>query len=908
MLGAIGAPVPPPAPVAGFLALLKPLAGNLERAACVDGFDVALHVPSVRHDWPVAISPVAGAGCEPAVFIVPVAPAAPGPRRFRLRFLPPIAAVQVPALAVVSETDFESLREAAALLSTDLAGAAQSLQPAPVVRLVVAAADLVPAAMALHLPAFGVVEIDDFERLRQLAALLASDLAGPAQSLQPAPVVRLVVAAADLVPAAMALHLPVFGAAEIDDFERLRQLAALLTTDLAGAAQSLQPAPVARLVAPAVALGRAESDAQAAALSLPKLAPIAALSHGLWRTMPLGMNQPAQASGGTAHPHDDAAPLPVPPAERLPRFDTAACFDPPPAPGKTVVRPPASEAWMASPAAAPVARTVLPAMADCAADTLGPLDLPRAVEPLTLAVPPRLPACSEWQAAPGPAASLVDAIPSLIADPVLSIEVRLPGLPSWQATDSPQFTSPIPALAAPRGGVRPKSSSEPSMAPLPALPAPAAVLVAASMIGSALPPRRASTDAPARRLAGTPAATLPHAAFAALDFHCRPKPGAVAKRLQWITPEIEVGRPRMSVRPLFDRWEDLVPRRPESKFGFAKIVAMPLAVRQIAAGKRTRHTVGAVAAGLFLGTSLWLGTTSRQRVGENIADAAVPTEAPAVAAQGRTAPGAMSRLRQAISDRAAASWSDSFRGGMEAWGAGAKSWAPGWTRSADGYVQPGSLAIFHPTVNYTDYKLEFFGQIERKSMDWVVRARDARNYYAMKFTVVQPGLRPYIAMVHYAVVGGKRGRYSETPLGVMVHKGRPMQVMVDVHGNRFTASVDGEEVESWSDNALSSGGVGFFADAGEKARLYWMKVSKNEDLLGRICAYIAGSSGRQSAELWPGEPGGHPHRGGPDEPFQQPAEALSLAAVVTLRRSRVRKLHSTPRENFAQRRIETWRS
>ncbi len=901
MLGAIGAPVPPPAPVAGFLALLKPSEGNLERAAFVDGFRVTLHAPSLGRDWPVAISPVAGAGREPAVFIVPVAPVAAGPRRFRVRFLPPIASVQAPVLAIVPETDFESLREAAALLVGDRAGAAQSLQPAPVVRLVMAAADLAPAAMALHLPVFGIAEIDDFERLRELAALLASDLAGAAPSLQPTPVWRLVAAAGDLALAAAALQLPVFGIAEIDDFERLRELAALLATGLAGAAQSLQPAPAARLVAPAAAL-----DALAAALSLPKLAPIAALSHGLWRTMPLGMHQPAQASGGTAHANGDAAPLAVQPTERLPRFETAACFDPPAAPGKIVARPPASEAWMASPAAAPVARMVFPAMADSTADALAPLELPRAVEPLTLTVAPRLPACPEWQAAPGPAASLVDAIPSQVAGPVLSIDVCLPGLPSWQATDSPRFTSPIPALAAVGGRVRLKISSEPSMAPLPALPAPAAALVAASMIGSALPPRRASTDAPARRLAGTPAATLPQAAFATLDFHCRPKPGAVTKRLQWTMPEIAVGRPRMSVRPVFDRWEGLVPRQPQSKFGFGKIVAIPIAVRQIAASKRTRHMVGAVAAGLFLGTSLWLGTTSRQKDPETIADAA-PTEAPAAAAQGRTAPGAMSRLRQAISDRAAASWSDSFRGGMEAWGAAAKSWAPGWTRSADGYVQPGSLAIFHPTVNYTDYKLEFFGQIERKSMDWVVRARDARNYYAMKFTVVQPGLRPYIAMVHYAVVGGKRGRYSETPLSVMVHKGRPMQVMVDVHGNRFTASVDGEEVESWRDNSLSSGGVGFFADAGEKARLYWMKVSKNEDLLGRICAYIAGPSGRQSAELWPGEPGGRPHRGGPDEPFQ-PAEALSLAAVVTLRRSRVRNLHSTPRENSVERRIETWRS
>ena len=47
-------------------------------------------------------------------------------------------------------------------------------------------------------------------------------------------------------------------------------------------------------------------------------------------------------------------------------------------------------------------------------------------------------------------------------------------------------------------------------------------------------------------------------------------------------------------------------------------------------------------------------------------------------------------------------------------------------------------------------------------MDWVVRAADSKNYYAMKFTVVDPGPRPIIAMVHYPVVAANPGIGSKS--------------------------------------------------------------------------------------------------------------------------------------------------
>ena len=904
VLGDIGAPKPPPAPVAGFLRLLQPHDGNPERAVCLEEFSAPPHPPHVRYDWPVAIPPAAGGDRKPAASAAPAVPAAAVATRFSVRPLPPLAAVQAPSFAIAADTGFERLRELAGLLDTHAAGAAPSLQPAPVARLVMAGADPKPAHAPLQFPLFAVPLGDELERLREVAALLDTHPAGAAPSLQPAPAARLVMAGADPKPAHAPLQFPLFAVPLGDEIERLREVAGLLDSHPAGAAPSPQPAPAARLVTSGAALEAAAAVPPAALPEFQCLAPIGAPAHSPQWATPLAMGQPQDV------------------------------------PGEAV--PPASAAWMTSPPPAPVVRMVLPSMADSTAFGLPDPAMPHAMEPTQLGAALQLPACASWRPAPQPVAALVDAIPSLAADLALSAGVQLPGLPAWRAKDSlrgahadpamspapervetcpaadsrapvpalstPRLSVPIPALVAISGRARLTCSSEPDVASRPALPAPAAAQAAAPAFGNTFSEARASADQPPiMGLAGDAAPTLPPAPFATLDFHCRPKPGVVTKQLQWIAPEIAVSRPRLTVRPLFDRWEDLAPRPAGPKFRFDKIAVMRRAVLQAATSKRARNTVGSIAAGLFLGTALWLGTTSRQKSRENTTDIPV-YETPAAAAPAQSAPrGAIARLRQAISDRAAASWSDTFRGGMEAWGAGSKAWAPGWTHSPDGYVQPGTLAIFHPTVNYTDYKLEFFGQIERKSMDWVVRARDARNYYAMKFTVVEPGLRPIIAMVHYAVVDGKKSRYSQTPLGVMVHNGRPMQVLVDVKGSRFTASVDGEEVGSWSDNALSTGGIGFFADAGEKARLYWMRVSKNEDVLGRICAYIAGSSNRQTAELWPRDRDGRPRRDGPDAPFE-PAEAMSLAAVVILRRSRMRSLAFRAAPHFTERRIETWKS
>jgi hypothetical protein len=108
----------------------------------------------------------------------------------------------------------------------------------------------------------------------------------------------------------------------------------------------------------------------------------------------------------------------------------------------------------------------------------------------------------------------------------------------------------------------------------------------------------------------------------------------------------------------------------------------------------------------------------------------------------------------------------------------------------------------------------------------------------MRLTLVEAGLRPIIALEHSLVVDGRKQEYSRSPLGVMVHQGKPILVSIDVTGRRVATAIDGQEVDLWTDATSASGGAAFFAKDGERSRLYWMRFALNQDFLGRVCALI----------------------------------------------------------------------
>ena len=388
-----------------------------------------------------------------------------------------------------------------------------------------------------------------------------------------------------------------------------------------------------------------------------------------------------------------------------------------------------------------------------------------------------------------------------------------------------------------------------------------------------------------------PSAGMPEPGFIPPDFHCQNVRGAAVGRLEWYAPEIAPLAPRFALRPVLDRLEGLVPRKAAPR-------------TRPPGGAAMHRVVEAIAAGLFVAVGLWFGANAARTLRETAAasqEISVAVNAtrvrPDPAPQPVVAKRPLNWVRSAISRRAAVELTDSFQAGMGAWNVAPKTWAPGWSRHPDGYVHTGQLALYRPSAAYSNYRLEFFAQIESKSMSWVVRARDMQNYYAMKFTVVDPGLRPIIAMVHYPVVGGKKGNRVEVPLSVMVHNDTPYHVAVEVKGNRVITSIEGQEVDRWVDDTLASGGVGFFSEPGERARLYWMKVVTNDDLLGRICAYLSGGSeeGSETTAQWRrmDSPADMPQPRPGGAPPSHPEDAVLAAA-------------ETSPQDFTNRRVQLW--
>ena len=367
---------------------------------------------------------------------------------------------------------------------------------------------------------------------------------------------------------------------------------------------------------------------------------------------------------------------------------------------------------------------------------------------------------------------------------------------------------------------------------------------------------------------------LPRPGLLPVEFHAQRLRVAPVGSPEWRTarPALE---PPFLLQAVLEKLEEPVPVLKTPRPGFGNLRTMPAAKRP----PSVLMVAGRVAAGFLLAASLWVGVANfrgnRRLIAQeevSVGDVVVSrtnrasaASAPNGGAPAQSAPaGPVAWVRRTITHRAALRIGDDFKS-MESWDGEANARPAGWARHPDGYMSTGALALFHPSLKFTDSRLEFFGQIETKSIGWTVHAADAMNYHAMKLTVVEAGIRPFVALVHYNVVGGKSGHRTQTPLNIMVHNNRPMQFAVDVRGNRVVTSIDGEEVDSFLDNTLVAGGVGFFSDAGERARLYWMRVSRNDDWLGHVCAMLAGGAAdeRMAALCAPRLPGGAPAPGLP---------------------------------------------
>lgn len=195
-------------------------------------------------------------------------------------------------------------------------------------------------------------------------------------------------------------------------------------------------------------------------------------------------------------------------------------------------------------------------------------------------------------------------------------------------------------------------------------------------------------------------------------------------------------------------------------------------------------------------------------------------------------------FKRVIVSRAAVEMADDFQSGLDNW-EGSGQLGPSWSYDRTGFIRPRALGIYTPSTPLSDYAFEFLGKIDQRSISWVFRASDLNNYYAMKLVDKTGGATPQMALVHYAVIEGREGPKKEVPLPITVYKDTLFRIRMDIQGPHFSVQVQGTVVDYWKDSRLKAGGIGFFSNRGEESRVRWVQLTHQDDLLGRLCAFLA---------------------------------------------------------------------
>lgn len=195
-------------------------------------------------------------------------------------------------------------------------------------------------------------------------------------------------------------------------------------------------------------------------------------------------------------------------------------------------------------------------------------------------------------------------------------------------------------------------------------------------------------------------------------------------------------------------------------------------------------------------------------------------------------------VRNSVSQRAAVALNEDFRSGLDDWQTRGDLSA-GWAFDENGFVKPGTLALYRPSLGLRDYDMDFLGLVDKKALSWVVRAKDFDNYYVVKLVVTKAGPLPTMGITRYAVIDGKAQPAVTTAAAINARPDMLYHVTVSVHDDTFLLSIQDTVVDNWIEPRLKRGGVGFFAASGEQGRLRWLQITHQYDMLGRLCAYLA---------------------------------------------------------------------
>jgi len=151
---------------------------------------------------------------------------------------------------------------------------------------------------------------------------------------------------------------------------------------------------------------------------------------------------------------------------------------------------------------------------------------------------------------------------------------------------------------------------------------------------------------------------------------------------------------------------------------------------------------------------------------------------------------------------------------------GGAGWISEWASDQAGSARARQLSLYRPSMSMSDYRMEFTGRIEKKSLGWVFRAADTRNYYVGKLEWA--GASSPLRVTRFAVINGKEGPHFQR---VLAHTPGTLKVRQEARGPKFTIYVQNQIVEDWHDDRLKTGGMGFLNEREERGQVGSIQIS-----------------------------------------------------------------------------------
>ena len=139
--------------------------------------------------------------------------------------------------------------------------------------------------------------------------------------------------------------------------------------------------------------------------------------------------------------------------------------------------------------------------------------------------------------------------------------------------------------------------------------------------------------------------------------------------------------------------------------------------------------------------------------------------------------------------------------------------AANWTRlpARAGAVRSRPIMVYEGAKDETDFRVELGWTPSPQGLGLVFRARDAANYYALRFSQAGSTEPAALAIERFAVITAMEGKHSRK-IVILGKKDREIAARLEAAGAAYTLYVQGTPVDYWNDERLSGGTVGLYGD------------------------------------------------------------------------------------------------